>query len=318
MSGLLLHPMGVGELADRCFALYRRQFLAYFGLSALLNLPLQGVILWLQAQAGLGMGRGESPLRLLTATFSWGWLLLAYAVYFLLAYPALEGAVVFMALRATLGEPVTPGAAVRFALRRLGALSLTALLWFLTAVVAAVPVFIVGMVLVFVGALFSIPAGMLSGGATGGAAAGIITVLAITLAMLLAGSFIGLLGRLYTPVILGEGRGYFGALGRSWGLVWGNWWRTLAVTALLISLSLIITAALQGSLAVFNALSPSRWWVLAITAVSAVFGTLVLPLQQIGVGLLYLDLRARREGLDLELGARGVAAVLPGLGARLP
>lgn len=315
VPGTGLRPMGVGELADRCFALYRRQFLAYFGLAALFNLPLQGVILYLQAQAGLELNRGQPALQVISAAISWGWLLLAYAFYFLVVYPALEGAVVYMALRAATGEPASPGVASRFALRRLGTLSITALLWGLASTVAAVPVLVIGFVLTFIGLFAGLLAGGASFGATGSAVGALVALVAMSLGLLVAVSFVGVMGRLFTPVVLAEGSGYVTAIARSWGLVWRNWWRTFAVTALLISLSLLVTVALQSSLAIFNALSPSRWWVLAITGVSALLGTLLLPLQQIGVALLYLDLRCRREGLDIEVGARGLAAVLPRLGA---
>ena len=77
-------------------------------------------------------------------------------------------------------------------------------------------------------------------------------------------------------------------MARSWELVGGHWWHafgTLLVAALLTGLvHALITAPFGGT----------GWFVQAVVAAVATVVTLL-----VGV-LLYLDLRARKEGLTME------------------
>jgi len=89
-----------------------------------------------------------------------------------------------------------------------------------------------------------------------------------------------------------EGRRGTEAMGRSWALVGGQWWHafaTLLVAALLTGVvNAVITAPFSGS----------AWFVQGLAA--AVATVVTLPYGALVGVLLYLDLRARKERLDLD------------------
>lgn len=153
---------------------------------------------------------------------------------------------------------------------------------------------------------------------------GIIALLAVTIGewAILPGLLLGLLGlagivyayvrlALASPALVMEGRSPFAALRRSWALVRGSWWRVLGI----LILSAIITNLLATIVSVpitmvasaATALSESTVPVVLAAGVSTlVSGIITLPFAAAVTGLLYTDLRIRREALDIELVAAGV------------
>ena len=108
------------------------------------------------------------------------------------------------------------------------------------------------------------------------------------------------------PALFAEGIGPVKALGRSWNLVRDNWWRTLGILIIVgIMVSLIQTAlaALFGGIA---ALLPGLSDDIRAGLLTTV-STLVGAIQPIAITMLYLDLRVRKEGLDLDQLARQAA-----------
>lgn len=108
------------------------------------------------------------------------------------------------------------------------------------------------------------------------------------------------------------------AMRRSWHLVRGSWWRVLGITLLVSILCSIADQLLQTVLMLTGGVSvelltgiggddPSVGSVVAVVAVFAAvlaFGSmLTMPFPYVVATLLYLDLRIRREGLDLTLAA---------------
>lgn len=105
------------------------------------------------------------------------------------------------------------------------------------------------------------------------------------------------------PVMFIENTSLVGAMGRSWRLVEGRWWRTFLVLLLIVVLWYVVRLALGAVLFLVNALLQivlSPLIVLAIIgAASEVVYSLATPVLQIAIVLIYFDLRVRREGLDL-------------------
>jgi hypothetical protein len=100
------------------------------------------------------------------------------------------------------------------------------------------------------------------------------------------------------------------ALGRSWNLVRDNWWRTVGILIIVtIMVSLIQTALaflFGGVAAVVPGLSDDlRAGV--VTTVTTLVDALVGAITPIAITMLYLDLRVRKEGLDLDQLARQAA-----------
>ncbi len=105
------------------------------------------------------------------------------------------------------------------------------------------------------------------------------------------------------PAMFVENIGLGAAMGRSWHLVGGRWWRTFLILFLLVVVYIVVGWTLSGFVVAALALSAlvlSSFVVFAIVgAVSIIVNALVNPILQIAVVLIYFDLRVRREGLDL-------------------
>jgi hypothetical protein len=117
------------------------------------------------------------------------------------------------------------------------------------------------------------------------------------------------------PVMFVENAGLGAAMGRSWRLVHGSWWRTFLILFLLVIIFSIVRAALGAFFALgFGLLqivvsSVVVVWISA--AVGVIIDSLVNPVLQIAIVLIYFDLRVRREALDLFQLAQRVSAPQP-------
>jgi hypothetical protein len=107
------------------------------------------------------------------------------------------------------------------------------------------------------------------------------------------------------------------ALGRSFTLVRGRWWRTFAVIALGFLLGSFVSSIVQAIFVVgIIADSGNDALVLTLSALAGIVGLAIsTPFQAALLTVVYFDLRVRKEGFDLELLAREMAgeSVLPGI-----
>ena len=109
---------------------------------------------------------------------------------------------------------------------------------------------------------------------------------------ILPGIYIGVRLCVSIEALVVEGRRGTEAMGRSWGLVGGHWWHafgTLVVAGLLTGIvNAVITAPFGGT----------GWFVQGLVA--AVATVVTMPYGVLVGVLLYLDLRARKENLNME------------------
>jgi hypothetical protein len=112
------------------------------------------------------------------------------------------------------------------------------------------------------------------------------------------------------PAMFAEGIGPVKALGRSWNLTRENWWRTLGIVVIVWIMVTLINSAIQflftGIAALIPGLSDDIRAALVLT-VATVVRALVSAITPIAITMLYLDLRVRKEGLDLDQLARQAA-----------
>lgn len=153
---------------------------------------------------------------------------------------------------------------------------------------------------------------------------GVVALLATTLGgwaaipgvLLVLGSLIGLLYvyirlGVASPALVMEARSPLVAMKRSWALVRGSWWRVLGITILasIITglLTAVITVPVSVVMAMASAMTTSMVPTVIATAVATLLaGIITLPFGAAVTGLLYTDLRIRREALDIELVSAGV------------
>ena len=117
------------------------------------------------------------------------------------------------------------------------------------------------------------------------------------------------------PVMFVENAGLGAAMGRSWRLVEGRWWRTFLILLLIVILWYFARVALEAFIGLANTLISvvaTSYVALAVAQGAAIIvSALVNPVVQIAIVLIYFDLRVRREALDLFQLAQNVSSSQP-------
>jgi hypothetical protein len=304
-----LRPLGVGELLDGAFTSIRRNPRATLGIAALL-LTASAVItttVSLLLVHYIGTVTLPSPgqqltnaeaTRLLTRLLEV--LAPTAAVSAVLAFivdTVLTGLLTVVIGRLVLGQKITAGAAWRITRPRIPALVGATLL---------IPLILLG-----VWAVYAVVLVILAVAHAPGALIGLLAVLGAIAAIVLTIWF-AIMFRMAGPAVVLEREGPARALARSWRLVRGSFWRVLGVTLLTGLIVLVTEGVLQipfGLLAALagggNSLMPSTGGNVTGILISAVggvvAGAVARPISAGVAVLLYVDLRMRREGLDLVL-----------------
>ena len=142
----------------------------------------------------------------------------------------------------------------------------------------------------------------------------LVGLLILMLASVLVSSYLSIKFSVAPPAMVLENLGVFAALGRSWRLTRGNFWRLLGIniltaiiTFMVASIFLGITEALGAIFVVVGSSSPedviaslNTTYILTMVT-STIAQLLILPFTSSVNALLYIDLRMRKEGLDVEL-----------------
>ena len=127
-------------------------------------------------------------------------------------------------------------------------------------------------------------------------------VFAASVLLLLPGVYLYVSWSVAIPVLLAENLRGTKALGRSRALVRGRFWPCLGVLALSFLLQLIVLFAILFVLAAIVDTTGNDTLLFVEQSVSAlVANTLVLPFQIAVTTVLYIDLRVRKEGFDVQL-----------------
>jgi hypothetical protein len=266
-----LRALGLAELLDETFRIYRRSFGLFAGLALAVTLP--GMI-----------------MNLLSGSYrSWGWLT---RVFQNMGNPdALQG-------MAQSPPPQTdPAISLLASLVRLILVPVTA-----GVIIYAANEIIKGRNPTIVGAL----AGTLqrywglAGVALLGGVLLFACILLVTIPFVIWIAVRWLVG---APALLAENLGPVNALGRSWQLVEGRWWRTVGIFLVVVIMTTLASAIMGATGGAIIGLVPGlsddlRGALVQVTG--SLTGALVLPVNYIAVTLMYYDLRVRREGLDLD------------------
>jgi hypothetical protein len=315
--------MTIGDMFDAAFRLYREHFLTFIGIGALLEVPM--AIVQFTVQFLIGGAALEDVLRFSTrppapsqnpfASFPVTSFVTFYlislglgAFQYLIIHNLVTGALANAISRSYHGQPTTILGAYSFGVRRYIAMILASL----APLGVGIPLF---------GLIAACSFGAL---ATLGIRAGeqpnvgliIIAVLGLLFLVLLvvvASIFIYTRLLLTPQAIVLEDQNALTGIQRSWRLVGGSFWRTLAIMFLMGILIYLISALPAGILS-FSLTLASRGSVdsmmlnQAITTLVAQIGVIIaLPLQLAVYTLLYYDLRVRKEGYDIEMLAQQVA-----------
>lgn len=130
----------------------------------------------------------------------------------------------------------------------------------------------------------------------------------------LVSSYLSIKFSVASPAMVLENLGVFAAIGRSWSLTRGNFWRlfginilTAIITFMVAGIFVGIADALGAIFIVVGSSSPEdviaslNTTYILIMVMSTIAQLLILPFTSSVNALLYIDLRMRKEGLDVEL-----------------
>ncbi|MDO9396902.1 MAG: glycerophosphoryl diester phosphodiesterase membrane domain-containing protein, partial [Herbiconiux sp.] len=304
-----LRPLGFGTLLGAPFQVLRRNPKATFGSGLLVQLAViivttlfvGAAVVWAIDRSTSAYGTADEDA---VAAGSAGIVVVSVIVPLalsLFASALLQAVLVLEVARATLGEKRRLGELWRAAFRRV--LPLTG--WFALIALAAIIV-----IAVFAGI---IALGAVVGGA--GLGVSILVVVLLSLAAVAASVWIGTKLALVPCIIVLERAPLRTALKRSWQLTQNSFWRTFGVIALV---SVILSTAAQILQVPFSFLMPIAIALvdpnnsgtgivafivlyLVFIAFSIVVGAVSAVVQAATVAVVYLDLRMRKEGLDIEL-----------------
>lgn len=297
-----LRPLGVGEILDGSFASVRRNPKATLGLAAML-MTISAVISATITQAalhasGLSLPSSGQPQTSAQAGHLLGQLLttllpaLALSLFLsFLVQVILAGLLAPVVVAGVQGERISAAEAWRAARPRLGSLLAATVLVLL---VGLSPTVLLGLLLLLAVAL-SAPLGVyLAIGIPGFFVAVLLTVWMVTRLSLV------------TPVVVVEGAGPVRALGRSWRLVRRSFWRVFGILLLAGIIVTVAAGILQVPFSVVGTISAHGGGTHLAATIISVIGTILAGTvtRPIAVGvtvLLYVDMRMRKEGLDLAL-----------------
>ncbi len=298
-----LRPLGVADLLDLVWRVYRGHFGQLVRISAVVHVPLGIVqtvaVLLLYEGFDIDAGFEQLSVRGLAAIG-------AYVLLLALALPIVQAAMARAVSEYYLGRRPSIREVYGFALRHLPSLlGVSAIAW---------------LIIVAIWAAFSLAlvAVILSTGLLGGEVGAVlepafaITALLVVLVAVTAG--LAAMVRLYAAaiVVVLEDCGAIRAISRSWQLTAGRFWTVLVVLGVL---GLLVGALTMSVIWPFSFgaeyLVQSGVITLAIaeairSGLSATGEVTLQPLQIVGSVLLYYDLRMRKEGFDLVMMAEAI------------
>jgi hypothetical protein len=267
--------MGIGDILDETFRLYRENFMLFVATCAVLEVPMQIIIFLILRSAPVATRPTPGqPLTLEQASALAASALAAIVIA--LAAQAITTAPLAVAIsNRYLNRSVTVGDAYRATMNRLGPL-LLAIVW------TGVRLILLGIAcIVLVGIPFLI--------------------------------YFAVAWSLLSQVVMLENVGGGSASGRSRELIRGYWWKTLGllvVTWLLVAILIAIPAGIVG--AILGSGAGSLAVRLLITGiVGLIIGVLVRPIMIAAMTLLFYDLKIRKEAFDLEAMVQQISAPTP-------
>lgn len=311
-----LRPLAFGTLLGASFQVLRRNPRPMFGFALIITAIVSlgaGLVVGLVSVGALA--RIESALEEdvdAIAAGSIALIILAGLVAIALSLVAsaiLQGVVSLEVARGTLGEKLRLGGLWRAARGRIGAL-----IGWTILLTGALVVAIVIVILLIVGVSIA--------GGVAGVVIGVLLGLVLFGGLAVLGAWIGTRVALVPSALMIERLPLRAAITRSWTLSIGYFWRTfgtlILVAFILFFAGQIITTPVQlvfslgGGLLNPNADESAALVTLLIgslvtTVISVVIGAISAVVQSATAALIYIDLRMRKEGLDLEL-ARFVEA----------
>ena len=301
-----LRPLGLGEIWDGAFRAFRQNPRVMVGLSAIVVL-ITSVVSFVASfvttrdlVGAVNRLETDGSLEPVFSSLQSGLPLLVFStVLQSVAVLVLNGMLIVSVSRAVLGRTIGFGELWRTCARRV--LPLVGL-----SLVITLATLVVGVVALAPGALV-----VWQADSTVVTGVGVGVLLLGLLAWLVAGVFLWVKWSMATPAMLLEGLGIRAALGRSFRLTRRSFWRLFGILLLTTAVVYAVVTAVSVPFSAIGqvvavAVGDDRTWGFALSQGISTLGTVVgsvvgYPFLASVTALLYVDLRMRREGLDVEL-----------------
>jgi len=282
-----LRPMGIGDILDETFRLYRANFLLFLATVAVVEIPLQIIVLALtlslvgsiQSLSTLSsVTTSGEPLTssqrdtLIHSVAASSGLAGLVSLISIIALALVSTALALVISRRYLDRAVTVGEAYRASLNRIGSF-LLATIW--------IGIRVLLMAITIIGIPFAI--------------------------------YFGVAWTLFPQAIILDGVDGGAASRRSRELISGFWWKTfglLIVTQLLITIVSSIPTAIVTA-AIGNTVGALYTRTVVSGIIGLIVGLLLRPIQATATTLLFYDLKIRKEAFDLEAMTQQAAAPPP-------
>lgn len=299
-----LRPLSLGEILEGAFQSLRVNPRAMFLPSLLVNAVIGGLAAlagYLLSQVPVtssGPDGVEVNLQIAGAQYGSSTINLLFTV---LAAAVLSGLLIVAVSRAVLGRLATPGEVWERTKPRVWALiGETLLVQVLTIVITVV----LGLIAVAIVAGIGASTDFDSAASVVVAALAVLVIVVVTLVLAF---LVGIRLSLAPAALVLENLGVIESMKRSWSLTRGFFWRILGITLLVQIIVGLISGMVGGVIGLIQLLalaaSPGAMGILmAVTAfLTALVQAVVLPFSAAVTALIYIDVRMRKEGLDVEL-----------------
>ena len=299
-----LRPLSLGEILEGAFQSLRVNPRAMFLPSLLVNAVIGGLAAlagYLLSQVPVtssGPDGVEVNLQIAGAQYGSSTINLLFTV---LAAAVLSGLLIVAVSRAVLGRLATPGEVWERTKPRVWALiGETLLVQVLTIVITVV----LGLIAVAIVAGIGASTDFDSAASVVVAALAVLVIVVVTLVLAF---LVGIRLSLAPAALVLENLGVIESMKRSWSLTRGFFWRILGITLLVQIIVGLISGMVGGVIGLIQLLalaaSPDAKGILmAVTAfLTALVQAVVLPFSAAVTALIYIDVRMRKEGLDVEL-----------------
>ncbi|MBI5161636.1 MAG: glycerophosphoryl diester phosphodiesterase membrane domain-containing protein [Micrococcales bacterium] len=304
--------MTLGTLLGAVFQVMRRNPLPTFGLALLLyggggvltiglGVVLVGIFASSQPSAYFGGGADATLLAAVLGAVAAG---LGAIAISLISTSIVQGIVVLEVSRGTLGERLRLGGLWRMLRPRLGRVIGWVALQSAALTLAATVLVVLIVVLV-------------AAGGTAGVVIAVLLGILGFLALVVGGVWLGVKLVFTVPAIVLERRGVGSAMRRSWALTGGYFWRSLGILALVyliysvagqvVAIPVSLLGSLGSVLIAGSTTDPQAMFASSLVSggasalVGIVIGAVGLVMISATTGLLYIDTRMRKEGLDQDL-----------------
>ena len=305
-----LRPLDLGTILGASFRVLRRNprptfgaALLFVGVSYLLFLGIIGVATF-SALSRISFSTADTNGEITAGSIGLiGLSSLVPALLSLVGSAIVQGLIVLEVSRATIGEKLTFRQLWRQARGRFGALIGWSALLVLAAIMAlALLLIVIGVTstLGVVGAVVAVLAGIFGG-----------------LALVAVFAWLGTKLTLVPSALMVERLSLRGAISRSWQLTNGFFWRTFGILVLVAAILGVASQVISAPLGLLGpflttlvdpqgqvggaAIALGRILAVLAVVVTVTFQSITAVISAAATALVYLDLRIRREGLDLEL-----------------